>query len=88
MVYKNEDGTKSSKVIKEKEIIYWSKKHYDREVFQNQKFIEYLEACREHPDKLKDKQKKSQEFIDVLDIDKKTGEVIKTEKLVDRKSVV
>lgn len=82
LVYKNEDGTKSSKVIKEKEIIYWSKKHYDREVFQNQKFIEYLEACREHPDKLKDKQKKSQEFIDVLDIDKKTGEVIKTEKLV------
>lgn len=82
LTYKNLDGTKASKTIKEKEIIYWSKKHYDREVFQNQKFIEYLESCKEHPDKLKDKQRKSQEFIDVLDIDKSTGEVIKTDKLV------
>lgn len=82
LTYKNQDETKSTKVIKEKEIIYWSKKHYEREVFQNKKFIEYLESCKEHPDKLKDKQRKSQEFIDVLDIDKTTGEVIKTEKLV------
>ena len=82
ITYKNQDGTKSSKTIKEKEIIYWSKKHYDREVFQNQKFIEYLESCKENPDKLKDKQRKSQEFIDILDIDKQTGEVIKTDKLV------
>lgn len=82
LTYKNKDGVKASKVVKEKEIIYWSKKHYDREVIQNQKFIEYLEACKEHPDKLKDKQKKSQEFIAVLDIDKETGEVIKTDKLV------
>jgi transposase len=82
LTYKNEDGTKSKKVIKEKEIIYWSKKHYDKEVYQNKKFIEYLESCKENPDKLKDKQRKSQEFIEVLDIDKKTGEVIKTDKLI------
>ncbi|MGM9881781.1 MAG: IS1634 family transposase [Bacilli bacterium] len=82
LTYKNEDGTKCTKTVKEKEIIYWSKKHYDREVFQNQKFIEYLESCKENPDKLKDKQRKSQEFIDVVDVDKKTGEIIKTDKLV------
>lgn len=82
LTYKNEDGTKSKKKVKEKEIIYWSKKHYNKEVFQNKKFIEYLESCKENPDKLKDKQRKSQEFIDVLDVDKKTGEIIKTEKLV------
>lgn len=82
LTYKNEDGTKCTKTVKEKEIIYWSKKHYDREVFQNQKFIEYLESCKEKPDKLKDKQRKSQEFIDVVDVDKKTGEIIKTDKLV------
>ena len=82
LTYRNEDGTKTTKIIKEKEIIYWSKKHYDREVFQNQKFIEYLESCKENPDKLKDKQRKSQEFIDVIDVDKKTGDVIKTDKLV------
>ncbi len=40
--------------IKEKEIIYWSKKHYERELHQNEKFLEYLESC-----KLKDKQRKS-----------------------------
>lgn len=82
LTYKNADGTKSKKIIKEKEIVYWSKKHYEKELHQNKKFIEYLEACKDNPDKLKDKQRKSQEFIEVLDIDKKTGEVIKTKKVV------
>ena len=41
-----------------------------------------MESCKENPDKLKDKQRKSQEFIEVIDIDKKTGEVIKTKKVV------
>lgn len=49
---------------------------------QNPKFIEYLETCKENSDKFKDKQRKSQEYIKVLDIDKKTGEVIKTDKLI------
>ena len=82
LTYNNKDGTKSKKIVKEKEIIYWSKKHYEKELHQNKKFIEYLESCKEHPDKLKDKQRKSQEFIEVIDIDKKTGEVIKTKKIV------
>ena len=82
LTYKNEDGKKSKKTIKEKEIVYWSKKHYEKELHQNKKFIEYLESCKDNPDKLKDKQRKSQEFIEVLDIDKKTGEVIKTQKVV------
>lgn len=82
LTYKNSDGTKSKKIVKEKEIVYWSKKHYEKELHQNKKFIEYLESCKEHPDKLKDKQRKSQEFIEVIDVDKKTGEVIKTKKIV------
>ena len=82
LTYKKEDGTKSKKIVKEKEIIDWSKKHYEKELHQNKKFIEYLESCKEHPDKLKDKQRKSQEFIEVIDVDKKTGEVIKTKKIV------
>ena len=82
LTYKKPDGTRDTKIVKEKEIIYWSKKHYDKEVYQNQKFIEYLESCKENPDKLKDKQRKSQEFISVVDIDKKTGEIVKTDKLV------
>ena len=77
-----ETGEKHSKKIKEKEIVYWSKKHYERELHQNEKFIEYLESCKENPDKLKDKQRKSQEFIKVVQTDKITGEIIKTKPLV------
>ena len=82
LIYKNEDGSKSSKKVKEKEIIYWSKKHYERELNQNKKFIEYLESCKEHPDKLKDKERKSQQFIKTVDVDKKTGEIIHPEKVI------
>ena len=82
LVYKNLDGTKSKKIVKEKEIIYWSKKHYERELHQNKKFIEYLESCKEHPDKLKDKQRKSQEFIKTVDVNPETGEIIHPEKVI------
>ena len=82
LTYKNSDGTKSSKKVKEKEIIYWSKKHYEKELHQNKKFIEYLESCKEHPDKLKDKERKSQQFIKTVDVDKETGEIIHPEKVI------
>ena len=82
ITYKNQDSTKSTKVVKEKEIIYWSKKHYEKELNQNKKFIEYLESCKENPDKLKDKQRKSQEFIKTVDVDKETGEIIHPEKVI------
>ncbi|MEG1892839.1 MAG: IS1634 family transposase [Bacilli bacterium] len=82
LTYKNEDGTKTTKTIKEKEIIYWSKKQYQKSLRENEKFIEYLESCKENPDKLKDKQRKSQDFVRVIQTDKKTGEVIKTKAVV------
>ena len=77
-----ETGEKHCKEVTEKEIVYWSKKHYEREVHQNKKFIEYLESCKEHPDKLKDKQRKSQEFIKVIKTDPETGEIVKTKDVV------
>jgi transposase len=77
---KDSDG--NAITIKEKQVIFWSKKHYDKELHQNAKFIEYLESCKENPDKLKDKQRKSQEFIKVIQTDKKTGEVLKTKPVV------
>jgi transposase len=77
-----EDQDGNTTIIDEKEILFWSKKHYERELRQNEKFIEYLESCKENPDKLKDKQRKSQEFIKVLQIDKETGEVLKTRAVV------
>ena len=82
LTYKNSNGEKTTKTIKEKEIIYWSKKHYERELHQNKKFIEYLNSCKDNPDKLKDKQRKSQEFLKIMQVDKKTGEVLKTDQLI------
>jgi transposase len=77
---KDSDG--NAITIKEKQVIFWSRKHYEKELHQNRKFVEYLESCKEHPDKLKDRQRKSQEFIKVLQVDKKTGEIVKTKPLV------
>lgn len=79
---KDENGKKKKITVKEKEIIYWSKKHYEKEKHQNSKFLEYLESCKEHPDKLKDKQRKSQEFIKTVQVNKETGEILKTKELV------
>jgi transposase len=64
--------------IQEKLVCYWSKKHYDREVHENAKFIEYLESVIKNPDKLKDKPKKIEKFLEKMEVDKTTGEVIDT----------
>lgn len=76
------DSNGNTITIKEKQVLFWNKKHYDKELHQNEKFIEYLESCKEHPDKLKDKQRKSQDFIKIVQTNKKTGEIIKTKPLV------
>lgn len=69
--------------IKEKEIVYWSLAHYRREAAQNQKFIEYLESCKDHPDKLKDRQRKTAEFISITQIDPKTGDKVRTKTKIE-----
>jgi transposase len=64
--------------ITEKLVCYWSKKHYERERHENVKFMEYLDAVIDNPDKLKDRQAKISKFLKKTDIDKKTGEVVDT----------
>ena len=73
---KAEDG--SFREITEKLVCYWSKKHYEREHRENEKFVEYLESVIAFPDKLKDKQKKIEKFLKKSEIDKSTGEIIDT----------
>jgi transposase len=73
---KAEDG--SSLEIKEKLVCFWSKRYYERERHENEKFIEYLDSVISNPDKLKDKQSKIAKFLKKMDIDKATGEVVKT----------
>jgi hypothetical protein len=60
--------------IAEKLVCYWSRKHYEREVKENVKFIEYLETVIRNPDKLKDKPRKIEKFL------KKTKRTGKREK--------
>lgn len=71
------DAEGNYREITEKLVCYWSKKHYDRERHENEKFIEYLDSVISNPDKLKDKPKKIEKFLEKTVIDKETGEVLK-----------
>jgi transposase len=65
--------------ITEKLVCYWSKKHYEREIKENAKFVEYLESVVRNPGKLKDKPRKIEKFLKKTEIAKGTGEAVKTE---------
>jgi transposase len=73
---KDEDG--NTVTIKEKIVSYWSRKHFLRALHENQNFTDYLRAIIDNPDKLKDKQSKMQKYLKKTEIDKSSGEVIKT----------
>jgi transposase len=72
----DEDGNRLT--IKEKLICYWSKKHYDKEVHEHEKFVEYLESVITHPEKLKVKPRKIEKFLIKKSVDKSTGEEVNT----------
>ena len=72
------DETGESHEITEKLVCYWSKKHYDREIRENAKFIDYLESVITHPDKLKDKPRKIEKFLKKMEVDPETGELLQT----------
>jgi transposase len=73
---KDEDGNKIK--IKEKIVSYWSKKQRDYALHENRKFVEYLNEVILHPDKLKDKPKKIEKYLEKTEADKETGEVVDT----------
>ena len=73
------DESGQKQIIEEKLVCFWSKKHYDREMRENEKFLEYLEAVIKNPAKLKDKAKKIERFLKKETVCKRTGEVVKTD---------
>jgi transposase len=73
-IIEDENGKKET--IKEKLICCWSQKHYQRELRENEKFVEYLNSVIANPDKLKDKPRKIEKFLKKESIDKYTGEVL------------
>lgn len=76
------DAQGKTRTITEKLVCYWSKKHYDREIRENEKFLEYLEAVTKFPDKLKDKAKKIEKFLEKTEVIKDTGEIVETKTLL------
>lgn len=77
---KIKDAKGGTREITEKLVCFWSKKHYDRERRENEKFIDYLNSVIANPDKLKDKQKKIEKFLVEFQVDKNTGEILDTQK--------
>ena len=73
---KAEDG--SLREISEKLVCYWSKRHYERERHENEKFIQYLDSVIAFPDKLKDKPRRIEKFLKKTQVDKATGETVNT----------
>jgi transposase len=68
--------------IREKLISYWSKKQQDHALHENKKFIDYLHAVTENPDKLKDKQPTFKKYLIETKANKETGEVVDTVSLL------
>ena len=69
------DGKKVT--VKEKMVVFWSKAHAEADRRENAKFVEYLESCKEHPEKFRDKSKVKRYFKQVQ-TNKRTGEPLST----------
>ena len=79
---KIKDAEGKTRTVTEKLVCYWSKKHYDKEIRENAKFLEYLESVVKNPDKLKDKPQKMEKFLEKTEVVKNTGEIVDTKTLL------
>lgn len=68
------DGRRTT--IKEKMVVFWSKAHAEADRQENAKFVEYLESCKEHPEKFRDKSKVKRYFKQIQ-TDRHTGEPLR-----------
>jgi transposase len=75
------DENSKTYTFKEKQVVYWSKAHWLKELKDNNKFKDYLKLIEENPNKLKDKQKLIEKYLTKTIIDKKTGKKIKNSKV-------
>jgi transposase len=74
------DNDGKTRKIDEKLVAYWSKKQYEKEVYENDKMLDRLNALVKNPQKLKDKPKDLAKFLLELQIDMNTGEVLESQK--------
>ena len=67
--------------ITEKILCYWSKRFYDRELKENEKFLQTLQLYIDNPTSIKCEKGKLKQFLVESNIDPETGEILKTKKL-------
>lgn len=76
------NGGKIKKELEEKVLVYWSKSFYEREKKEKEKFIETLKKYSENPNSIPSRKAKGLEkYIKTEQVDKKTGEVLKTKEI-------
>lgn len=74
---KDENGNK--RTIEEKVVVYWSKKFHDRCVYENRKFLEFIDKLEKSPENFRItalQSKSLKKFIKKEYVNKKTGEII------------
>lgn len=79
---KDENGRKRS--IEEKVVVYWSKKFHDRCVYENKKFLEFLDKLEQSPENFRItalQSKNLKKFMKKDCINSKTGELIDSSEL-------
>jgi transposase len=84
--YKDENG--ETKVVTEKMVAYWSKKHDDKETADHRQIEQKVYYYEKHPNELTGSQKVKKFLLDAY-YDEETGEIIETGKryIVDTRSV-
>lgn len=80
---KNKDGNPVE--ITEKELVYWSKKFYDKQVHENKSFMDFIKKLKENPENFrisKTESKQLKKFLKKECLNKVTGEVLDSSKIV------
>lgn len=77
---KNQDG--DIVILKQKQVVYWSRRFYIREMRENEKFLSMLEKFVENPNSFPISRFKGlSKFIGTCQVDKQTGEILDTKAL-------
>ena len=80
---KDENGKTQS--LKEKVVVYWSKKFYDREYFQHKSFLEFIEKLRQNPAAFRitaTQARSLKKYFRKEFVNKETGEIVNANELL------
>jgi transposase len=79
----DEDGSKRK--IKQNVVVYWSRKFYERERYENKRFIDFIEKLKSNPNGFRVSAAQSKclkKYIKKEMVNKKTGEVVDSKELL------